>query len=192
MKRATLVEYEEASPAVRAIYDEIMEATGEPTVLNVFKALGNNVNVLRGVWTMLRSTLVEGQIPALLKQLILFKISVTAGNRYCEAIHAHAVCNLDPTFTYDDLIALSEGEALDKLPNSFRVALEVVSTAALDSKRVAEDSFDYEERLREEGYSEGEIDELMAQAYFAVMMNTLADSYDIPQDVAYPVEQRET
>jgi len=194
MKRTTLVEYENASPSVRAIYDEIMRATGEPAVLNVLKALGNNEHILRGVWEMLRSTLVEGQIPALLKQLILFRISVHAGNRYCEALHAHAACNLDPTFTYDDLIALSEGKALQQLPASFQVAMDVVSRAALRPKSVADDSFDYEELLREEGFSESEIDELMAQAYFGVMMNTLADAYDIPRDVPSPAptEQRES
>jgi alkylhydroperoxidase family enzyme len=190
MKRTTLVEYENASPSVRAIYDEFMQATGEPGVLNVLKALGNNEHILRGVWEMLRSTLVEGQIPALLKQLILFRISVHAGNRYCEALHAHAACNLDPTFSYDDLIALSEGQALHKLPAAFQVAIDVVSRAALDSKSVAEESFDYEELLRDEGFSESEIDELMAQAYFGVMMNTLADAYDIPRE-AFDADARD-
>ena len=70
MKRQTLVEYEDASPEVRALYDEIMETMGSPTVLNFLKALGHNENVLRAVWSMLKYTIVEGEIPALLKQLI--------------------------------------------------------------------------------------------------------------------------
>ncbi|MGV7224798.1 MAG: hypothetical protein ACQ9MH_25175 [Nitrospinales bacterium] len=54
MKRLALIEYEDASPEIREIYDEIMEATGSPTVFNLLKALGNNENVLRAVWSMLR------------------------------------------------------------------------------------------------------------------------------------------
>jgi hypothetical protein len=79
MKRTTLVEYEDASPAVQAIYDEIMNTMGTPSVLNFLKALGNNEHVLRATWTMLKETVIEGEIPALLKQLILFKVSISVG-----------------------------------------------------------------------------------------------------------------
>lgn len=188
MKRQTLVEYEEATPQVRAVYDDVMETLGTPKPLNVLMALGHNPQVLGGVWSMLRNTLVEGDVPALLKELILFRISVHAGNRYCTSLHGHAACNLDPSLTYDDLMALAEGEATDKLPTSFQVALDVVSQAALEPKTVAEDGFDFEERLREVGFSEAEIDELLGQAYFGVMMNMLTDAYDIPWEEPFPPE----
>jgi hypothetical protein len=50
MKRRTLVEYEDASPEVQAIYEEIREVMGSPAVPNFLKALGNNENVLRAIW----------------------------------------------------------------------------------------------------------------------------------------------
>jgi alkylhydroperoxidase family enzyme len=190
MKRETLVEYDEATPEIRAIYDEIMETTGSPVVPNVFKALGNNEKVLRAVWSMFKHTHGSGEIPALLKELILFRISVNAGNRYCEALHGHAACTLDPTLTYDDLMALSEGESLSKLPASYQVAIEVVSQIALNPKSVAEEGFDYEERLRDEGFSELEIDELVAEGYFGVMMNLLTDAYEVPRELPFPPESQ--
>ena len=116
MKRTTLVEYEDASPAVQAIYDEIMNTMGTPSVLNFLKALGNNEHVLRATWTMLKETVIEGEIPALLKQLILFKVSISVGNEYCTALHGHAALNLHPTLTYDDLCALSGGQCSATLP----------------------------------------------------------------------------
>ena len=188
MKRATLIEYENAPQQVRAIYDEIMESMGSPKVLNVLMALGNNENILRAVWSMLKFTLVAGEIPALLKQLILFRISIKAGNQYCTSLHGHAACNLDPTLTYDDLLSLSEGQANDKLPASFQVALDIVSRAALQSKTVADESFDLEEQLRDAGFSESEIDELLAIGYFSVMMNTLVDVYQVPWEAPFPPE----
>ena len=97
MKRSTQVEYEDASSEVRAVYDEIMDTMGSPTVLNFLKALGHNPHALRAVWSMLRETVIEGEIPALLKQLILFKVSITAGNEYCTSLHGHGALNLDPT-----------------------------------------------------------------------------------------------
>lgn len=188
MKRQTLVEHKDASREVQAIYDEIREIMGSPTVPNFLKALGNNENVLRAIWSMTKHTMIEGEIPSLLKQLILFKISINAGNGYCTALHGHAALNLDPTLSYDDLINLSDGKTSTRLPASFQVAIKIVTQAALQPKSVADEDFDFEDQLRDEGFSEREIDELMAQAYFAVMMNTFIDSFDIPWESPFPPE----
>jgi len=186
MKRKTLVEYEEASPEVQGVYDEIMGAMGSPSVLNFLKALGNNLHVLRAVWSMLREVVIEGEIPALLKQLILFKISITVGNRYCTSLHGHAALNLDPTLTYDDLIALSEGTCKSTLPNSFPVAIDIISRASLDSKSVEDVNYNFENQLRDAGFSESEIDELLAVGFFGIMMNMLTDTYDVPWEHTFP------
>jgi len=186
MKRKTLVEYEDASPEVRAVYDEIMNTMGSSSVFNFLKALGHNPHVLRGVWSMLRETVIEGEIPALLKQLILFKISIKAGNQYCVALHGHAALNLDPTLTYDDLVSLSGGACTANLPPSFPVAIEIISRASLDSKSVEDLGWGFEDELRDEGFSEGEIDELLAVGFFSVLMNMLTDTYDVPWESPFP------
>ncbi|MGB5892911.1 MAG: hypothetical protein WBG58_01960 [Ignavibacteriaceae bacterium] len=192
MKRQTLVEYKDASREVQVIYDEIMEIMGSPVVPNFLKALGNNENVLQAIWSMAKHTMIEGEIPSLLKQLILFKISINSGNEYCTALHGHNALNLDPTLSYDDLINLSEGKSSTKLPASFQVAIDIVTQAALKPKSVADEDFDFEDQLRDEGFSEREIDELMAQSYFAVMMNTFVDSIDVPWETPFPPEVAKT
>lgn len=186
MKRTTLVEYEDASADVQAVYDEIMNTMGMPNVLNSLKALGHNPIILRGVWTILKATLIEGEIPELLKQLILFRISVVAGNEYCTSLHAHAALNLDPTLTYDDLMTLSGGDCSANMPPSFPVAIDIVSRAALEPKSIEDEGWDFEDQLRDEGFSECEIDELLAVGYFSVMMNMLTDTYDVPWEAPFP------
>jgi len=186
MKRKTLVEYEDASPEVQAVYDEIMNTMGMPNVLNSLKALGHNPIILRGVWSILKATLIEGEIPELLKQLILFKISIVAGNEYCTSLHAHAALNLDPTLTYEDLMTLTGGECSANMPPSFPVAIDVISRASLDCKSIEDPEWDFEEVLRDEGFSESEIDELLAVGYFSVMMNMLTDTYDVPWEAPFP------
>lgn len=186
MKRSTHVEYDDTSPEVRAIYDEIMDTMGSTSVLNFLQALGHNPHALRGVWSMLKETVIHGEIPALLKQLILFKVSTVAGNKYCTKLHGHAALNLDPTLTYDDLVALSEGVCRANLPPSFPVAIEIVSRASLDPKSVADPDWDFEDQLRDEGFSESEIDELLAVGFFSVMMNMLTDTYDVPWENPFP------
>ena len=186
MKRTTLVEPGDASPEVRAIYDEIMDTMGSAEVLNFLKALGHNPNVLRAVWSMLKETVIAGEVPALLKQLILFKISTIAGNEYCTSLHGHAALNLDPTLTYDDLDALSGGACSANLPSSFPVAIDIVSRASLESKSVEDADWDFEDLLRDEGFSESEIDELLAVGFFSVLMNMLTDTYDVPWESPFP------
>jgi alkylhydroperoxidase family enzyme len=155
-------------------------------VLNSLKALGHNPIILRGVWSILKATLIEGEIPELLKQLILFKISIVAGNEYCTSLHGHAALNLDPTLTYDDLMTLTGGECSPNMPPSFPVAIEVISRASLDCKSIEDPEWDFEEVLRDEGFSESEIDELLAVGYFSVMMNMLTDTYDVPWEAPFP------
>jgi alkylhydroperoxidase family enzyme len=186
MKRSTQVEYEDALPEVRAVYDEIMDTMGSPEILNFLKALGQNPHALRAVWLMLRETVIEGEIPALLKQLILFRVSIVAGNEYCTALHGHAALNLDPTLTYEDLVALSGGACTANLPPSFPIAIDIVSRASLDPKSVGDPEWDFEDQLRDEGFSESEIDELLAVGYFSVMMNMLTDTYDVPWESPFP------
>jgi alkylhydroperoxidase family enzyme len=186
MRRDIQVEYEDAAAEVRAVYDEIMDTMGSPEILNFLKALGHNPHALRAVWSMLKGTVIEGEIPALLKQLILFKVSIVAGNEYCTSLHGHAALNLDPTLTYDDLVALSGGACTANLPPSFPVAIDIVSRASLDPKSVADPDWDFEDQLRDEGFSESEIDELLAVGFFSVMMNMLTDTYDVPWESPFP------
>jgi len=190
MKRHTFVEYKDASIEVQAIYDEIKEYIGGLEIPNFLKALGNNENVLRAIWLMTKHTLLQGEVPSLLKQLILFKISINSGNKYCTSLHGHAALNLDPTLSYDDLMDLAEGKTNNKLPATFQTAIDIVSRAALQPKSIADEEFDFEERLRDEGFSVREIDELMAQAYYATMMNTFINSCDIPWDGEFPPKDR--
>ena len=183
MKRQTLIEYNDASPEIKAIYDEVMEVTGIPDVFNFFKAFGNNDKVLRAFWSMLRYTLFEGDVPVLLKQLILFRISVEYGNTYCASLHGRTILRIDPTITYDELTAMSDGGNID-IPASYEVAIDLVTQMALRPKTVAAEDFDFEEQLRDEGFSEQEIDELISVAGFGVLLNTMTDIVHIPTEAS--------
>ena len=50
MALVKLIEYAEASPEVRAVYDEIMKARGSDWVNNFWKALANDPAMLRRTW----------------------------------------------------------------------------------------------------------------------------------------------
>ena len=184
MKRQIAVEYEEASPEVKEIYDVGMQVLGTDSVPNWMKALGNNPRILRATWEKFRFTVLEGDISQLLKQLILFNISVRAGNQYCTNVHGYSALNLEPDLTYEDLMSMSTGEAMSELPMSFQVAIETITNIAfLSDEEIAE--LDFISILLDAGFNQAEIDELLAQADFGVMMNKIVNLYDIPLETPF-------
>jgi len=186
MKRQVHVEYADAPPRVQAIYDEIKNVTGAPDVPNVFKALGKNENALFAAWTKLRFTVLTGDVPMLLKQLVLFNISARAHNEYCTTLHGNLAMNLDRTLTCDELLRMSRGDVIERLPRSYQVAIETVTKVALDGDSAAAGELPLGARLRDEGFSEREMDELLSLASLGTMMNTITNIFDIPVDQPFP------
>ena len=186
MKRHVQIEYDDAPPRVRAIYDEVKSLTGAPDVPNVFKALGTNENTLFAAWSKLRFTVLTGEVPMLLKQLVLFNISARARNDYCTALHGNLALSLDKTLTCDELLRMSRGDMIRRLPRSYQAAIDTVTKAALNAETVAADELPLDVRLQDEGFSEREVDELLGLASLGAMMNTITSIFEIPLEQPFP------
>jgi alkylhydroperoxidase family enzyme len=182
MARFQLVEYEDASPEARAIYDDVLATLGTTKLPIWIKALGASLPLLRGNWEKTKAVLATGQVPRLLKELIIFYVSTKRGSEYCSACHAHAALQQDPSLTYRDLKELVNGHEYASMPESFKVALRVAAKSALDPSAVSDDDF---RALADAGFSGAEIGELLAQADLAVMFSTITMTYRLPLDPEY-------
>ena len=167
-----MVEYEDASAEVKEIYNETMKELGIPFVLNWFKCQGNNATLLRGNWQKLRATMLVGQVPFILKQLIIYNISNLKGCTYCAHTHGTIANGLSKLLTGNDHEKLTENMDSSYIPSSYKTAIRIITACALAPKAVS--GQDYEE-LRDEGYSDQEIQELLALADLTNMVNTIAD-----------------
>jgi alkylhydroperoxidase family enzyme len=167
-----IVSYNDASQEVKEIYDETMKELGVPFVLNWFKCQGGNATILRGNWTKLRCTMLLGKIPFILKQLIIYNISKQKQSAYCAHTHGIIANSMSKTLTNSDDIKLTENMDSDYIPASYKTAIRIVTKCALDPKSTNEADF---EELTDEGYSQDEIQELMALADLTNMLNSLAD-----------------
>jgi AhpD family alkylhydroperoxidase len=87
MSIVRLIEYAEAAPEVRAVYDEIMRARGTDWVNNFWKALANDPALLRRTWDDVRQVMAPGALDPLVKELIYVAVSATNGCEYCT--HSH-------------------------------------------------------------------------------------------------------
>ncbi|HXJ09246.1 MAG TPA: carboxymuconolactone decarboxylase family protein [Burkholderiales bacterium] len=84
------IEYEQAPPAVRAVYDDIMRTRGVDWINNFWKALANDPAQLARVWQNVKQVMGPGTLDPLVKEMIYLAVSVTNGCEYCTHSHAAA------------------------------------------------------------------------------------------------------
>ena len=82
-----LIEYEDASPEVRAVYDDIMETRQVDWVNNFWKALAVDPVSLKRTWESVKEVMAPGALDPLTKELLYVAVSVTNGCEYCIASH---------------------------------------------------------------------------------------------------------
>jgi AhpD family alkylhydroperoxidase len=85
-----LIEYQDASPEVRAIYDDIMAKRQVPFVNNFWKALANDPAALKRTWESLQQIMAPGALDPLTKELIYIAVSASNGCEYCTRSHTAA------------------------------------------------------------------------------------------------------
>lgn len=86
-----LVEHADASPEVRAVFDEIKAARGVADVNNFWKALAVHPPTLRRTWDSLREVMAPGgALDPLVKEMLYLAASAAAGCAYCVASHTAA------------------------------------------------------------------------------------------------------
>lgn len=90
MPYAKPIEYADASPEVRAVFDEIMAVRKVDSVNNFWKSLANDPATLRRTWDSIRQIMAPGALDAVTKELIYIAVSVTNGCEYCIASHTAA------------------------------------------------------------------------------------------------------
>ena len=85
-----LVEYADAPPEVRAVYDAIKTARGVPDVNNFWKALAVHPPTLARTWESLSQVMAPGALDPLVKEMLYVAASMASGCTYCIASHTAA------------------------------------------------------------------------------------------------------
>ncbi len=82
-----LVEYADASPQVRAVYDDIMATRKTDWINNFWKAIAHDPPLLKRTWESIKQIMAPGALDPLLKEMLYVAVSVTNGCGYCIASH---------------------------------------------------------------------------------------------------------
>jgi AhpD family alkylhydroperoxidase len=92
VEMATLgfIEYEDATPEVRTVYDDIMSTRKTDWINNFWKALAHDPVTLRRTWQSIKEIMAPGALDPLTKEMIYVAVSVTNQCGYCIASHTAA------------------------------------------------------------------------------------------------------
>jgi len=82
-----MIEYQDASPEVRAVYDDIMATRKTDWVNNFWKALAHDPAALRRTWETAKHVMGPGSLDPLTKEMIYVAVSMSNQCDYCVASH---------------------------------------------------------------------------------------------------------
>jgi AhpD family alkylhydroperoxidase len=121
-----LIEYAEASPQVRAVYEDIMATRGVDWVNNFWKALANDPAHLQRVWENVKQIMAPGALDPLVKEMIYVAVSATNGCEYCT--HSHTAAARKKGMTEAMLMELMAVTGLanqtNRLANGLRIPVD--------------------------------------------------------------------
>jgi AhpD family alkylhydroperoxidase len=102
-----MIEYQEASPEVRAVYDDIMRTRNVDWINNFWKALAHDPAALKRTWESIKQVMGPGALDAKTKEMLYVAVSIAHGCNYC--IHSHTAAARTKGMTeaeYAELVAI--------------------------------------------------------------------------------------
>ena len=126
MALVKIIEYAEASPEVKVVYDDIMKTRGVDWVNNFWKALANDPKQLARVWAQVKQVMAPGALDPLVKEMIYVAVSATNGCEYCTFSHTAAARNKGMTDAmFMELLAVvGLANETNRLANGLRMPVD--------------------------------------------------------------------
>ena len=90
MSTVRLIEYAEAGPEVRAVFDDIKHTRNVSDVNNFWKVLANHPPTLKRTWVSLKEVMEPGALDPLVKEMLYLAVSIAQSCEYCIASHTAA------------------------------------------------------------------------------------------------------
>jgi uncharacterized peroxidase-related enzyme len=176
MPRIPTLEFEKAASDVKAIYTDFHQRMSFPAPPNFIKSQGHAPSVAQGTWDLVRNVLVRGRLSRIYKEMLFVAISKDRECRYCEA--AHIACCRMLGANPKTLNALVDN--IDRLPDlKLRDFLRFGLKCSRNPQSLDDADF---ASLRQHGYNDADIVEVIAMSGLAVYANIMADATGMEPD----------
>jgi AhpD family alkylhydroperoxidase len=128
----TMVEYEDASPEVRAVYDDIMASRKVKWITNFWKTIAHHPPTLRRTWDSIKEVMAPGALDGLTKEMIYVAVSATNNCEYCITSHTAAArkAGMSEAMLAELLAVVAMANETNKLANGYLVEVDEALKAA--------------------------------------------------------------
>ncbi|HYH20784.1 MAG TPA: carboxymuconolactone decarboxylase family protein [Azospirillum sp.] len=120
------IEYADATPEVRAVYDDIKATRNVPDVNNFWKVIAHHPATLRRTWESLKEVMGPGALDPAVKEMIYLAVSITNNCTYCIRSHEAAARKAGMTDAqFGELLAVvGMANETNRLANGYQVELD--------------------------------------------------------------------
>ena len=126
MSRLKPIEYADAPPAVRAVYDDIKTSRNLKDVNNFWKYLAHDPVGLRRTWESVKEVMAPGALDPLVKEMIYLAVSTSNGCGYCIASHTAAArkAGMTDAMFGEVMAVVAMANETNRLVNGYRVPID--------------------------------------------------------------------
>ncbi|MBV9348411.1 MAG: carboxymuconolactone decarboxylase family protein [Pseudolabrys sp.] len=123
---AQAIDYANASPEVRAVFDDIKKSRNVPDVNNFWKYLARDPVTLKRTWQSVKEVMQPGALDPLTKEMVYLAVSVTNGCGYCTASHAAAArkAGMSEAMFGELMAVVGMANETNRLANGYRVPVD--------------------------------------------------------------------
>jgi AhpD family alkylhydroperoxidase len=120
------IEYADASPEVRAVYDDIMATRKIDWINNFWKVLAHHPASLKRTWESLKQVMAPGALDPLFKEMIYIAVSVTNNCEYCIGSHTASArkAGMTDAMLGELMAVIGMANETNRLANGYRVELD--------------------------------------------------------------------
>jgi AhpD family alkylhydroperoxidase len=120
------IEYADASPEVRAVYDDIMATRQTDWINNFWKALAHDPVTLQRTWESIKRIMSPGALDPLVKELIYVAVSATNQCPYCIASHTASArkAGMSDAMFAELMAVVGMANETNRLASGYRVEID--------------------------------------------------------------------
>jgi AhpD family alkylhydroperoxidase len=120
------IDYSDASPEVRAVFDDIKRAREIKDVNNFWKYLARHPATLKRTWESIKEIMAPGALDARTKEMVYLAVSVTNGCGYCIASHNAAArkAGMSEAMFGELMAVVGMANETNRLANGYRVPID--------------------------------------------------------------------
>ena len=121
-----LIEYQDASAEVRAVYDDIMATRRTDWINNFWKALAHDPATLRRTWQSVKEIMTPGALDAVTKEMVYLAVSASNQCGYCIASHTAAArkAGMTPEMFAELMAVVGMANETNRLVSGYQVEID--------------------------------------------------------------------